>query len=62
MLLTHEKFTSFKTKPIADTKYNLAGLFSWPVESVDVANTITTNGLKAEGLEPSEMKDYRGFW
>ena len=60
MLLTHEKFTSFATKPIADTKSNLAGLFSLSVDSVDEVNNITTNGLNAGGTEPSEMKDY-GF-
>ncbi len=60
MLLTHEKFASFATKPIADTKSNLAGLFSLSVESIDEVNSILTSGLKAGGTEPNEMKDY-GF-
>lgn len=60
MLLSHEKFSSFITKPIADTKSNVAGIFSLSVESVDEVNSIITNGLKAGGKEPSEMKDY-GF-
>ena len=60
MLLTHEKFSNFATKPIADTKSNVAGLFSLSTDSVDEVNTIVTNGLKAGGIEPSEMKDY-GF-
>ncbi|MBK9045360.1 MAG: glyoxalase/bleomycin resistance/extradiol dioxygenase family protein [Bacteroidetes bacterium] len=60
MLLTHEKFATFATKPIADTKSNVAGLFSLSVDSVDEVNTIVTNGLKAGGLEPNEMRDY-GF-
>jgi uncharacterized protein len=60
MLLTHEKFTTFATKPIADTKSNLAGLFSLSVDSIVEVNNIVTNGLKAGGIEPSEMKDY-GF-
>lgn len=60
MLLSHEKFSSFITKPIADTKSNVAGIFSLSVESVDEVNRIITNGLKAGGKEPSEMKDY-GF-
>lgn len=60
MLLTHEKFTTFATKPIADTKSNVAGLFSLSVDSVDEVNTIVTNGLKAGGIEPNEMRDY-GF-
>ncbi|MGE5317057.1 MAG: VOC family protein, partial [Chloroflexota bacterium] len=38
MLLTHEKFAQFATKPIADTKSKLAGLFSLSVESVDEIN------------------------
>lgn len=60
MLLSHEKFSSFATKPIADTKSVVAGLFSLSMESLDEVNTIMANGLKAGGIEPSEMKDY-GF-
>ena len=60
MILTHEKFKNFATKPIADTKSNLAGLFSLSLDSFDEVNTIMTNGLKAGGIEPTEMKDY-GF-
>jgi uncharacterized protein len=60
MLLTHEKFNNFATKPIADTKTNLAGLFSLSVESLEAVNKIVEAGLKADGTEPTEMKDY-GF-
>lgn len=60
MLMTHEKFSNFATKPIADTKSNLAGLFSLSVDSVDEMNSILSKGLDAGGTEPSEMKDY-GF-
>jgi predicted lactoylglutathione lyase len=60
MILTHEKFATFATKPIADTKSNVAALFSLSVDSVDEVNSIMTNGLQAGGIEPSEMKDY-GF-
>ena len=60
MILNHEKFASFATKPIADTKSNVAGLFSLSVDSVDEMNRIVTSGLQAGGIEPSEMKDY-GF-
>jgi len=60
MLLTHEKFTTFATKPIADTKSKLAGLFSLSVDSIDEVNTILTNGIKAGGTEPNETRDY-GF-
>ena len=60
MLLTHEKFASFATKPIADTKSNLAALFSLSLDSIDEVNSTLTNGLKAGGTEPTEMRDY-GF-
>ena len=60
MLLTHEKFASFATKPIADTKSNLGAIFSLSTDSIDEVNNIVTNGLKAGGTEPSEMRDY-GF-
>ena len=60
MIMTHEKFASFATKPIADTKSNLAGLFSLSVDSVDEVNRIVRKGLDAGGTEPTEMKDY-GF-
>ena len=60
MLLTHDKFKNFATKPIADTKSTVAGLFSLSVDNVEAVNKIMTEGLKAGGIEPSEMKDY-GF-
>lgn len=60
MLLTYEKFATFITKPIADTKSGVAGLFSLSVESAEEVNTLMANGLKAGGTEPSEMRDY-GF-
>jgi len=60
MIMTHEKFTTFATKPLADTKSNLAGLFSLSVDSVDEVNSILTKGLDAGGTEPAEMRDY-GF-
>lgn len=60
MLLSHEKFSSFTEKPIADTKTNIAGLFSLSVSSLDEMNKIIENGLKAGGTEPNELRDY-GF-
>ena len=60
MLLTHEKFKTFATKPIADTKSYLAGLFSLSLDSTDEVNNLMRNGLKNGGIEPTEMKDY-GF-
>ena len=60
MLLTHEKFKNFTTKPIADTKSNIAGLYSLSLGSIDEVNSVMTNGLNAGGIEPNEMRDY-GF-
>jgi uncharacterized protein len=58
MLLSHEKFASFATKPIANTKNALAGLFSLSFDSVGELNNTMTNGLKAGGIEPNEARDY----
>ena len=60
MILTHEKFSTFATKPLADTKSKLAGLFSLSVDSLDEVNRIVASGLNAGGTEPHEMRDY-GF-
>ena len=60
MLLNHEKFSSFATKPIADTKSKLAGLFSLSMDSVEEVNSAMEKGLNAGGTEPHEMRDY-GF-
>lgn len=60
MIMTHEKFKTFATKPIADTKSTVAGLFSLSLDSLDEVNKTVNNGLKAGGTEPNEMRDY-GF-
>jgi uncharacterized protein len=60
MLLTHEKFAGFTIKPIANTRISIAGLFSLSVDSVDEVNKIVSEGIKAGGIEPNEMRDY-GF-
>ena len=60
MIMTHEKFASFATKPIADTKSQLAGLYSLSLDSVDEVNNKMASGLQAGGTEPHEMRDY-GF-
>ena len=60
MLLTHEKIKTFATKPLADTKSKLAGLYSLSVSSIEEVNNILTKGLNAGGTEPNEMRDY-GF-
>lgn len=60
MLLSYEKFKSFATKPIADTKSKLAGIFSLSMDSIGEVNSFIKNGLNAGGIEPNEMRDY-GF-
>ena len=60
MIMTQEKFKAFSTKPIADTRNSIAALFSLSLDSIDEVNTLMTNGLKAGGTEPNEMRDY-GF-
>lgn len=60
MIMTPQKFTGFATKPLADTKSNLAALFSLSMDSIDEVNKLMTNGLNAGGTEPHEMRDY-GF-
>jgi len=60
MILTHEKFKSFATKPIADASKTTAVLLSLSVESIDKVNEIVVNAVSAGGKEPVEPKDY-GF-
>ena len=60
MLLSHEKFSGFTAKPIADTKTKVAALYSLSLSTVDEVNSLMDNGLKAGGIEPNEMRDY-GF-
>ena len=60
MLLSHEKFAGFASKPIADTKSTAAALFSLSLDSVDEVNRMMSNGLNAGGTEQGELKDY-GF-
>ena len=60
MILSHEKFKTFATKPLADTKTNLAGLFSLSLDSIEELNSMMESGLQAGGIEPHEMRDY-GF-
>ncbi|TAH21197.1 MAG: glyoxalase/bleomycin resistance/extradiol dioxygenase family protein [Cytophagales bacterium] len=60
MLMTHEKFKTFSSKPIADTKNAIAGLFALLVESLDRVNEIADKAVLAGGIEPIPFKDY-GF-
>ncbi len=58
MLLSHDKFNSFTKKPLADTKSQIAGLFSLSLESPEEMHALMANALAAGGIEPNEMRDY----
>ena len=60
MIMTHERFKSFATKPLADTKNNLAGIFALSVDSLEKVNTIAGNAINAGGTEPKPLQDH-GF-
>ena len=60
MILSHEKFSSFTGKPIADTKNYIAGINSLSLESVEEVNQVMEKALAAGGTEPIEIRDY-GF-
>ena len=60
MLHSHEKFSGFATKPIADTHRYISGLFSLSTDSTDAMHAMMESGLKVGGKEPHEMRDY-GF-
>jgi len=57
MILTHEKFKHFTNKPIADTKNNIAALFSLSLGSVEEVHAMMEKGLNAGGIEPNETRD-----
>jgi uncharacterized protein len=60
MLLTHERFATFTTKPIADVTKTISAILSLSVDSVAKMNEIVDNALTVGGKEPTEPKDH-GF-
>lgn len=60
MLLSHEKFATFATKPISDAKSTISGIYSLGVASIEDMNNIMQRGLDAGGKEPHPVRDY-GF-
>lgn len=55
MIMTHERFSSFTAKPLADTKNNIAGIFALTVDSVEKMNEVADAGLKAGGIASKEI-------
>lgn len=60
MLLTHEKYSEFTKKKIADSKTSSSVINCLSVESAEAVNEFLTKVLTAGGTEASEAKDY-GF-
>lgn len=60
MIMTHEKFATFSSKTLADTKKNIAGLFALSVESIEKMHQVADKVLSVGGVEPTPLKDY-GF-
>jgi hypothetical protein len=60
MIMTHDKFNGFATKPIPDMEKCCAAIYSLSVDNLDEVNRIMSNALASGGSEPTEMKDH-GF-
>lgn len=60
MLLTHEKFKSFATKPISDAHKTTGVLIAISQESKQAVDQIAAKAVKAGGKEPKPKQDY-GF-
>ena len=62
MLLTHEKFSEFSTKPVADSSATTGVINSISVGSVEEVNSTIQKVLDAGGVEPVPSKDYGFMW
>lgn len=60
MIMTQERFQSFATKPIADTKTKLSGIYALSVESVQKVHQIADAAIAAGAKEPKPLQDH-GF-
>lgn len=60
MLLTHEKFKNFATKPIADALKTTGVLVAISLDSETAVDKMLEKALKAGGREPREKQNY-GF-
>jgi predicted lactoylglutathione lyase len=57
MILNHEKFASFATKPIADPAKSTAVMIALSQDSRAAVDVITEAALKAGGSEPKPAQD-----
>lgn len=60
MIMGHERFKTFATKPITDVSETISALLSLSLESLDKVNELAEKALAAGGKEPVAAKDY-GF-
>lgn len=60
MLMTKDRFQSFATKPLGETKEKLCGIYALSVASVDRVHEVVDAGLKAGGVESKPLQDH-GF-
>ena len=60
MLLTHEKFKSFATKPIPDALKTTGVMVALALDSKQAVDDMVDKALKAGGKEPKPKQDY-GF-
>ena len=60
MLLTHEKFASFATKPIPDAHTTTGVLIAIALESKAEVDDMAAKAIEAGGKEPTPKKDF-GF-
>ena len=60
MVLTHEKFAQFSSKPIPDSTTQTGALYALSRDSREAVDQTVENGLAAGGTQPQEPTDY-GF-
>lgn len=60
MVLTHEKFAQFSSKPIPDSKSQTSALYALSRDSREAVDQIAEAGIKAGGTETRDVMDY-GF-
>ena len=60
MLLTHEKFATFATRPIPDALKTTGVLMALALDSKQAVDEMAAKAVKAGGKEPKPKRDY-GF-
>ncbi len=60
MVMTHDKFASFSSKPIPDSRTQTGALYALSRDSRAAVDEIAEAGLKAGGSETRDASDY-GF-